>query len=878
TNLNDAGPGSFRNALDTANTTVDDDVINIGVSGTIVVTGAQFDIENNGTLTINGNGPLFTVFQRSGIGRVFQVKPGATASMNGLTIANGKLVDTPSIDTGAGIWVEGTLTMNNTAVRNNESFFEGAGIYSSGTLTILNSYIGDNSVTGGYSAGGIFSTGITRLINTTMSGNFGGQAGGAAVVFGGSITLINSTIAGNSTTPSGTAGGVYIGVGSGGRLFAQNSIISDNQSFPGGGDMFGRLNSLGYNLIGNTQGITSIIGTTTGNILDQSALLASAAINGGQTKTMAPLPSSPVINAGNNALAVDQNNLALANDQRGAGFPRIGQGTVEMGAYEVNPREYQVDNLTDNPALSACTTAPNDCSLRGAISRTPLTVDSDTINFGVNGTIVITNGELSVSNIGGRVTINGNGALPFTSNRTEIRGTNSRIFNNAGDLQISNVRITNGFMDNSGGGPAGAAFRNVGALTIDKCMIDGNTINGALNNNFGGAIFNFTGLVNITDSTLANNSALGDIASGAAIYLQGGTVNITNSTLTGNIANGASGSFGGAISVNNGGTVNLTNTTVANNSALSAGSQGGGIYNGGGTINLGNTILSENTAPSNPNGSGGFVSNGFNLFGNTAGITITGTTTGNMIDQNANLAPLGFYGGPTYTQTLGSNSPAINNGSAGGATLDQRGAARVGTADIGAVEYNNSANGGSFKAVFPNAPQYIPYSVQFIPNNGTNAFNITGGTYPPGLSLGANFTNRTAETKSLAPSLVISINGQPTAAGVFNFSITVFPFAGGFTSTTDYQLQVVPTTAANAEVGGKVLTADGRGISRALVTMTDANGNTKSMRTNSFGYFKFEDVHTGETYVFHVLTKGYNFTPQIVTVNENISELNFTMP
>ena len=49
---------------------------------------------------------------------------------------------------------------------------------------------------------------------------------------------------------------------------------------------------------------------------------------------MALLPGSPAIDAGSNALAVDANGNPLTTDQRGAGFPRVVNGTVDIGAFE----------------------------------------------------------------------------------------------------------------------------------------------------------------------------------------------------------------------------------------------------------------------------------------------------------------------------------------------------------------------------------------------------------------------------------------------------------------------------------------------------------------------------------------------------------------
>lgn len=61
-----------------------------------------------------------------------------------------------------------------------------------------------------------------------------------------------------------------------------------------------------------------------------------------------------------------------------------------------------------------------------------------------------------------------------------------------------------------------------------------------------------------------------------------------------------------------------------------------------------------------------------------------------MLNQDAQLAPLGNYGGATQTHALLPNSPAINHGDNTNApATDQRGYVRVvgGTIDIGAFEF-----------------------------------------------------------------------------------------------------------------------------------------------------------------------------------------------
>ena len=71
---------------------------------------------------------------------------------------------------------------------------------------------------------------------------------------------------------------------------------------------------------------------TTANPLDP--VLGQLADNGGPTLTHALLPASPAIDAGDNSLAVDENGSPLVFDQRGEGFDRIVDGTVDIGAFE----------------------------------------------------------------------------------------------------------------------------------------------------------------------------------------------------------------------------------------------------------------------------------------------------------------------------------------------------------------------------------------------------------------------------------------------------------------------------------------------------------------------------------------------------------------
>ncbi len=63
-------------------------------------------------------------------------------------------------------------------------------------------------------------------------------------------------------------------------------------------------------------------------------MVGALANNGGATFTHALLAGSPAINAGSNALAVDQHGNPLRFDQRGACFNRRIGGTTDIGAFE----------------------------------------------------------------------------------------------------------------------------------------------------------------------------------------------------------------------------------------------------------------------------------------------------------------------------------------------------------------------------------------------------------------------------------------------------------------------------------------------------------------------------------------------------------------
>ena len=98
---------------------------------------------------------------------------------------------------------------------------------------------------------------------------------------------------------------------------------------------------------------------------------------------------------------------------------------------------------------------------------------------------------------------------------------------------------------------------------------------------------------------------------------------------------------------------------------------------------------------------------------------------------------------------------------------------------------------------------------------------------------------------------------------------TVGTFLGG------WGIEFVSSTAADAKVSGRVLTADGNGLRGARVTMIDSRGMVRTVTTSSLGYYLFDEVEIGETYVIGVVSRRYRFASRPVTVDDSLTEVDF---
>ncbi|MEJ7862157.1 MAG: carboxypeptidase regulatory-like domain-containing protein, partial [Pyrinomonadaceae bacterium] len=221
----------------------------------------------------------------------------------------------------------------------------------------------------------------------------------------------------------------------------------------------------------------------------------------------------------------------------------------------------------------------------------------------------------------------------------------------------------------------------------------------------------------------------------------------------------------------------------------------------------------------------------------------TSGSAGQMVTVNirvnavGNKAEYGFI--INYDATVLSN-PVIGAGTAGASVRS------CNTATAGAI---NCSVGG-----FPNNnPTSSDAGIGEI-GAGTNQLLIT-----------VTFTVAANAPVGATPVTLSNVNASSDAPQLFT------PTATGGTVT------ILAPTAAAVSVSGRVQTAQGRGIGNVRLTMTDQSGNMRTTSSTSFGYFRFENVAAGETYIITARGKRFTFSQpsQVLNVNDDTDEINF---
>ncbi len=325
TNLNDAGSGSLRQAIEDANADPDADRIlfKSKLSGEISLQDSldfilePVEIVGPGArrVSVNGNDSrlLFVA-----------TDPGEDLTIAGLTLTGGHA--RPLFSSGGAIAANSAdLTLSRMVIRDNQAELNGGAIAMfDGSLTIDSSTISGNSADSGVAfdngyGGGIYATSSeVTITNSTISGNQASQDGGGVYFTSGSAaTLRHVTVVGNDAADDG--GGIY---SRSGTLDVIATVVADNEAPPEDQDLFvSGAFDFTFSLIEEPGG--SGVSSAGGNIVGIDPNLKPLANNGGPTDTHA-FKKSPVKNT------VPKSETPK-KDQRGA--PRKGKG--DIGAYEL---------------------------------------------------------------------------------------------------------------------------------------------------------------------------------------------------------------------------------------------------------------------------------------------------------------------------------------------------------------------------------------------------------------------------------------------------------------------------------------------------------------------------------------------------------------
>ena len=188
--------------------------------------------------------------------------------------------------------------------------------------------------------------------------------------------------------------------------------------------------------------------------------------------------------------------------------------------------------------------------------------------------------------------------------------------------------------------------------------------------------------------------------------------------------------------------------------------------------------------------------------------------------------------------------------------------------------------------------------LNFTDPNGTFAFAtgtgvvITGPQFPAKsifISSASNSTSAGSTATVFEWGSQIPITAVIVKVGVTSYIYPYKPFAQHDTnlSTLDPQgishvsfcyADPIAPTAANTSISGRVVTANGTGISGARLTIIDgATGESTAAITSPFGYYVIDNIQAGKLYILHVNHKRYTFAQPLrtMTLDESLVGIDF---
>ena len=397
-----------------------------------------------------------------------------------------------------------------------------------------------------------------------------------------------------------------------------------------------------------------------------------------------------------------------------------------------------------------------------------------TIRNDISATLVMTNVTVAQNTSTGTAGVNNSSQVimhDVTFDGNQFGDNDGAILSQGGGgavMNITNITITANHKVPPGSYYAPVTLWN-GKMTMTHFLIADNT------GDFGGGLYvQYPAVVSLRDGTFYSNTA----------YFGGGAINATGKV---DIVNTT---FHHNVSINDGGALRvypyssseisqifLTNTTFFSNSAAGAGAVAF-LHSVSSTISFVNTVFADNEPGNDCTLTGGATVVGHHNL-------TTDASCGFTPSADPGLSAFGPFGGFAPTAPLLPNSPAIDAGDpAACPATDQRGLARVGVCDIGAVE-------ASFDlAVVSGTPQSTTVKTTFAQPL------IVAYTSPFGEPVGpGGLITFTAPSSgaSIAPSTILT--GVADASGRVTTTLAANNTAGSYAVTIAAVSASAPITA-----------------------------------------------------------------------------------
>lgn len=468
-------------------------------------------------------------------------------------------------------------------------------------------------------------------------------------------------------------------------------------------------------------------------------------------------------------------------------------------------------------------------------------------------------------------------------------------------ITLNNVTVSNNACNNTTTNCFGGGMYNtlaaLSTVTINNSTFTGNTSTTTATNFFGFAagfgIESTTGFnLVITNTSFNNNVGIGTGTAGSngngirVLATAASTANITNSTFNSNSGSGGASVQGVGIQAFTSGTGTLSGTwdgiTVNGNTGTTAGGISFVPTGGAMNINVVNSTISNNTASLSSGGM--IISNSGQTSGaasviNFTNSTISGNTTngaggGAFVEQPSTGTVTANFNFVTIANNR-ANNDNTGNESGGGIFRSTAGTVNLKNTIVGD---NTVGTGGVGPDIFGTVNSQDYNHIENLTGatiGGTTTNNSTGDA-----QLGALANNGGSTLTHLPATGSIVVNSIPN--GTNDCGTTITTDQRGVTRPTsgacDKGSVELASAAVPVYIAGQVLSTKGQ-LKGVWVTLSGGGlPSPISVQTNSFGYYRFDNVLSGQTYTISVNNKKYTFTPSSrqVTPSGNLDSENFT--